>query len=183
MPVPPLFIPDNATLRSKLRLTPLETGSDAETQLDDAITNARVGFLEALGFVRAAQIAAYTYTVTPSTQEEFLRLLAAQTEVKLVRLELTEAFRLAYMDASGDIMKRWNDEPMFREMTSDGLEKLIERLRNEIASAMAVLSGDSETASTINVWDGAPACPTPSLGDSLERRAEWAQLLNDPHQG
>jgi len=167
--ISPLFSPNYATLMKSLRLTKgLPPGEDGEQMVDDAITAARLRFYAELGASRVLVIQGTSFTQTPTTPAELDRALASRIETLLVRLHLLRVFPSAWMDASGDIHRRWNEEAPFREKSPSAFDKEMIRLEAEIDGLFGDLSGDASTA-TIHVWDGTPDEETPSVGASLER--------------
>jgi len=83
----------------------------------------------------------------------------------------------AFMDASGDLNRRWNEEAPFRERPRSDREREIARLNEEIEQAMQELErdGDESPGDTRSVYtfDGTPDNPEiiPLPGDSLLPRA------------
>lgn len=191
----PLFVPSYASLLKKLRLSAIAADpipQDVIDIVDEAIINARMSFIERLSIPRIDKIVADggSYTTTPSTNEAFLLTLAASTEVKLVRCELLYTLPQAYMDASGDLLKRWNVEAPFREMDVRDVEAARLALDAQIEKAMEFLEGQDAVAaeSLVNTWNGTPLDPTPRLGDSLQRLPVFDQsgdlqivVLDDPN--
>lgn len=191
----PLFVPNYASLLKKLRLSAIADDpipQDVIDIVDEAIINARMSFIERLGIPRIDKIVADggSYTTTPSTNQAFLLTLAASTEVKLVRCELLYTLPQAYMDASGDLIKRWNVEAPFREMDVRDVEAARLALDAQIEKAMEFLEGQDAVAaeSLVNTWNGTPLDPTPRLGDSLQRLPVFDQsgdlqivVLDDPN--
>lgn len=191
----PLFVPSYASLLKKLRLSAIAADpipQDVIDIVDEAIINARMSFIERLSIPRIDKIVADggSYTTTPSTNQAFLLTLAASTEVKLVRCELLYTLPQAYMDASGDLLKRWNVEAPFREMDVRDAEAARLALDAQIEKAMEFLEGQDAVAaeSLVNTWNGTPLDPTPRLGDSLQRLPVFDQsgdlqivVLDDPN--
>lgn len=191
----PLFVPNYASLLKKLRLSAIADDpipQDVIDIVDEAIINARMSFIERLSIPRIDKIVADggSYTTTPSTNQAFLLTLAASTEVKLVRCELLYTLPQAYMDASGDLIKRWNVEAPFREMDVRDVEAARLALDAQIEKAMEFLEGQDAVAaeSLVNTWNGTPLDPTPRLGDSLQRLPVFDQsgdlqivVLDDPN--
>lgn len=191
----PLFVPSYASLLKKLRLSAIAADpipQDVIDIVDEAIINARMSFIERLSIPRIDKIVADggSYTTTPSTNQAFLLTLAASTEVKLVRCELLYTLPQAYMDASGDVLKRWNVEAPFREMDVRDVEAARLALDAQIEKAMEFLEGQDAVAaeSLVNTWNGTPLDPTPRLGDSLQRLPVFDQsgdlqivVLDDPN--
>jgi hypothetical protein len=169
-----LFAPDDAWIKSRLRLTSVPVSSeDTLAIIDEAISVARLEFYRRLGRIRVDRLLAFSVVAEPSSDEEVLRSLASLTEVKLVRVALLRELPNAFMDASGDLQKRWNEEAPFRERPRSDREREILRLLDEIEQAMQMLARDEgETPGderTVFVYDGTPDDPDsiPLPGDTL----------------
>ena len=168
----PLFVADLDTLKLRLRLSDISSkNDDALAILDEGILNARIAFWSRLGEERVGELVAITYNENPGTEDEILRALANTTEVKLVWCFLLERLPHAWMDSSGDLDRRWNEEAPFRETSATDLEEKLERCRAEIAEAMDLLSGDDDLGDACRIKTlivSPKKCP-PKPGDSLRR--------------
>lgn len=169
-----LFAPSDDYIRARLRLTSVPVGAgDTLAIIDEAIVGARVEFYRRLQQIRVQRLLAFSVVAQPSSDEEVLRALATLTEVKIVRVALLRELPNAFMDASGDLQKRWNEEAPFRERPRSDREREILRLEEEIEQAMQMLARDEgETPGderSVFVYDGTPADPTsiPLPGDTL----------------
>lgn len=180
----PLFVPDEATLESKLRLssTPA-SATDTRAILNEAVQRARTRIYRALGASRVTQLLAITYSETPTTGQGILRLLAANVEVKIVYCTLLRMLPNAFMDASGDINKRWNEEAPFRERGPSELEQELLRCESEIIADLDELKdNDLDACPDVLTFDGTPDCPTPLVGRTLKNRSAARRLFgNDPN--
>jgi hypothetical protein len=169
-----LFATDDAWIKARLRLTSVpNSAEDTHAIIDEAISGARLEFYRRLGRTRVNRLLAFAVVAEPSSDEEVLRSMAALTEVKLVRVALLRELPNAFMDASGDIHKRWNEEAPFRERPRSDRDREIHRLNEEIEQAMQMLARDEgETPGderTVFVYDGTPADPDsiPLPGDTM----------------
>lgn len=167
----PLFVQDTATARSLLRLSGVPTSAtDTNAIIDQALMTARLTFYRRLGQQRVAALVAMPVAAEPDSSEEILRALATTTEIKIATVELMRRLPSAWMDASGDIDKRWNEEAPFRERGPFNANREVLRLLAEIEEDMQLLASDEATDGTevkILTFDGTPDTPGPRLGGSL----------------
>lgn len=172
----PLFVPSEDALKSKLRLSAVpDSALDAQAIIDEAILRARVRFYRALGTSRVNTLLAVSFTEAPTTDDEVMRALAATTEVKMVYCALLRMLPNTFMDASGDVDARWNEEAPVRERTTSELDSELERCENEIkADLQSLEENETDPCETeIQTWDGTPDLQTsfppntPRVGTSL----------------
>ena len=171
----PLFVADEATLKSALRLSAVPASAlDTEAIIDEAILRARLRFYRDLGSARTNVLVALPYTALPTTDDEVLRALANTTEVKLVKCALLRDLPNTFMDASGDVNARWNEEAPVRERGPMELEEELRRCEEEIVAALVDLAGSSGLdCDEVQTFDGTPDCQTsfptntPRVGMSL----------------
>lgn len=173
----PLFIVDEATLKMKLRLSAVpSSATDTEAIFDEAILRARVRFYRELGVARTNAIVALVFTETPTTEDEVIRALANTVEVKMVYCALLSLLPNTFMDASGDVNHRWNEEAPTRERGSFELSDELRRCEGEIANGLQELADpDLGDCDIVQVFDGTPdPCPefgsAPRVGLSLQPR-------------
>ena len=173
-----LFAASDAWIKARLRLSSVtESAQDTAAIIDEAISTARLAFYRRLGRPAVQDLLEITEVAEPDTDDEVLRTLASLTEVKLVRVTLLRELPNAFMDASGDLHKRWNEEAPFRERPRSDLEREVARLNEEIEQAMQELErdGDESPGDTRSVltFDGTPEDPEsiPLPGDTLIPRA------------
>lgn len=166
----PLFVADEATLKSKLRLSAVPaTAVDTEAIIDEGILHARVEFYRELGTAKVTALLAIAFTETPTTEDGVLRALANITEVMMVRCYLMIHLPNTFMDASGDVNARWNEEAPTRERSSMELSEQIKACKNAIMENLLVLAGgDIDECAEIQTFDGSPDCPAPNVGMSLK---------------
>jgi hypothetical protein len=173
----PLFVTDEATLKSRLRLSAVPaSAADTEAIIDQAILDARVRFYRALGASRVAAILTTAFTETPTTDAQIVRALAFSTEVKMVRCILMRTLPNAFMDASGDVDARWNEEAPLREMGAEREEELA-RCEREVEAALLELEEPGlDNCSDVQMYDGTPdrqtsfPANTPRIGQTLRPR-------------
>lgn len=175
-----LFAEDDAWIKARLRLTSVPVSSeDTLAIIDEAISSARLAFYRRLGRTAVQNILEITEVAAPDTDDEVLRTLASLTEVKLVRVYLLRELPNAFMDASGDLNRRWNEEAPFRERPRSDRERELARLNEEIEQAMQELERDGDESPgdvrSVYTFDGTPEDPdeVPLPGDSLFPRTRY----------
>lgn len=165
----PLFVADLNALKGKLRLAQLPTSSAANDILDEVILVARTDFYRRLGPTRVGQLLAISFNENPTTEDEVLRALANVVEVKLVRCHLLRRLPTAFMDASGQVNKTWNEEAPVRELGVLQAQEEIERCQQEIERDMELLEGEQTIGDECRVksFDGTPNFQRPQLGATV----------------
>lgn len=145
MPVAPLFVASIEDLKARLRLTGA-TKSDFSAQLDLALEDVRLGFYDedgGLGTTRVGELLAISYVENATNATSLLRTRANNLEVTWVRLLLMRRLPTLFMDAGGETLDAWNEEPITRS-SRRGLESEIQRLENEVTDGLAYLGGADE---------------------------------------
>lgn len=169
--IDPLFVPSRAALKSALRLEGIPDNDPADDMLDQALRTARTSFYRRLTHSRITTLQGYALSSPPNpdSEQEYLRMMAEQTEVDWVRLELTWLIPQLHQDSSGDALDVWNELAAFRKMDVEELELLRNRLRGTIEDNLDFLRGDEEAGSekTIRSKSVGPKQTPPRLGDSL----------------
>lgn len=179
----PLFVANMATLLERLRLSGVPTAAtDTLAIIDEAVLRARLAFYRRLGESRVAQLVAITYMVNPVSEDTILRALANSVEVDLVRVELMQRLPMAFMDASGDINKRWNQEAPFRERGPLDPSRLVKDLLNRLEEDFQMLAQEEELANEVGLktLTISPRCPAPRPGDSLRSPSTTVIRSEDP---
>jgi len=166
-----LFAEDDDWIKARLRLSNVpDSKADTQAIIAEAILRARVRFYHRLGKARVTALLALTDEgSTPTTLDGVLRALAPLVEVKLAYVECLRRLPAAFMDASGDLNQRWNEEAPFRERPRTNLERELIRLTDEIEQDMQMLAGEEAAGeeSSIESYDGTPDDTAPLPGDSL----------------
>ena len=171
----PLFVADEATLKSALRLSAVPASAlDTEAIIDEAILRARLRFYRDLGVARTNALVALPYTATPTTEDEVIRALATTVEVKMVKCQLLRDLPNTFMDASGDVNARWNEEAPTRERGAGEFDDELRRCEQEIVAALVDLADPNTVdCDEVQIIDGTPDCQTsfptntPRIGMSL----------------
>lgn len=165
-----LFAASDASIKAKLRLSAVSaSATDTQAVFDEAVLGARLDFHRRLGRDRVVALLAIAEVAAPATSDEVLRSLASLTEVKMVRVALLRELPNAFMDASGDLNRRWNEEAPFRERPRSDRELEVRRLLDEVEEAMQMLAGDESVGdeTSVKTYDGTPAEEPPLPGDTL----------------
>lgn len=172
--IDPVFVPSRAALKSALRLDGVPDSDPADTLLDQAVRRARAGFYRRLTHSRVVTLQGYALSSPPNPddKQEYLRLMAEDTEVDWVRLELTWLIPQMHQDSSGDALDAWNEVAPFRKMDAEELELLRNHLRGTIEQNLDMLRGDEEAGSETSIRGKAvgPKDPPPRMGYSLWRQ-------------
>lgn len=134
----PLFVPTKLQLKKALRLSAVSTKSDSITQIDYAIQTARTKIYQVLSASVISQILLTPYTVTPSTDEEYLRMVAADVEVKMVRLELLRVMPVLFKDGASPV-QTWQEDGAFRDGSYLQVRDEIRRLEQDIQTSLEFL--------------------------------------------
>lgn len=167
-----LFCQSNDWIKARLRLSAVpDSSTDTLAIIDEGIAAARLEFYRRLTKTRVDRILSTAEVASPESDAEILRTMGTLTEIKLVRVFLLRELPNAFMDASGDLNKRWNEEAPFRERPRSDREREIARLKDEIEDNMQMLARDEGESvgdeRTIRVFDGTPEEEPPLPGDSL----------------
>lgn len=167
-----LFATSDAWIKARLRLSAVpDSSTDTLAIIDEAILKARLEFYRRLGRTQVGNLLDTAEVAEPTTDDEVRRSMASLTEVKLVRVYLLRELPNAFMDASGDLNRRWNEEAPFRERPRSDREREILRLLDEIEQDMQILaeSGDESPGNELTIFgfDGTPDFTPPLPGDSM----------------
>lgn len=144
---PPLFVVGkgstsaNDVLLHELRLSQMRQENDARYIVQRALVDARMRFFRRLGPNRVSYLSAIPHTYNPITQNQTLRVLAASTEILIVRQQLLRKLPFSAIDG-GSVNDEWNDTGFAREAAERELEREITRLDNEISENMELLAGE-----------------------------------------
>lgn len=127
----------------KQRIAGLADDHVVKQQLDIVIDDTRGEFWTRLGRARLDAIVAFAAADPPTTDDGYMRLLAATTEQKMIREGLLGWIPFAAKEGSGGrIHQQWNDVSAFRGMTAARARDERSRLSKEINRAFAYLSGE-----------------------------------------
>jgi len=168
MAISPAFVESTAVLKENLRLSGMDSAKDSATLLEQAIRKARSQFYRRLGQSRMDTLIAITPSDTPSTTNENLREIARQTEIMIVKQELTWTLPMLFQDASGEAQQLWNEEGVFRGEDQFSLGSLRDMLHFEIEQNFQFLEGE-ETAGAETTWSITtfePEDAPPKIGES-----------------
>jgi hypothetical protein len=157
MAVAPLFVADMVTLKGKLRLSGVATGTDAQAQIEEAVQSVRTGFYRRLGLSRLTYLQGLPFVEAPSSDTGYLRMLANTVEVIWTRLELMKTMPQLFMDARGSTVEIWNTEAAFRQGSLG--QKEIERLEAQLEDELAILAGTQQAGNETS-WGMFTATPT-----------------------
>lgn len=166
-----LFAESDAWIIQRLRLTSVpESSEDTLAIIAQAILEARLDIYRRLGRTVVGRLLATAEVAAPETDDEIRRTLASSIELKLVRQRLLRELPSAFMDASGDLDRRWNEETPLREMPRSNAEREAIRLAEEIEQGFQMLEAVDEAPGderSVYTFLSTPETPAPLPGDSL----------------
>ena len=137
--VQPMFSPSMEHLKKALRLSGVGQDNDALSMIDNAVQSAKARMFGFLGDAKMASLQQIPYTNAPASSSDYLRLVAAETEIKIVRSELIRSLPLSFKDGQS-VIQTWNEEGAFRDGGFLQVEKELKRLNEEIATNLGMLS-------------------------------------------
>ena len=165
MPQAPLFVANETTLRSQLRLSGVPASGDADAMISNAIMEVRGGFIRRLGLTRIDVLVAMAFSSTPTTDDESLRLVANVTEVKWVKSVLMRTLTSMFLDGSGGALQDYHNEAPFRSSGPFERDREIKRLLGEVEENLQLLEASetlaSETEGHISIIEPAETPPLP----------------------
>lgn len=164
MAVAPLFAVDMPAIKSELRLSGIELGSDAARIVDRGVMSARVGMYQRLGLSIVAEMIALVDIDAPTTLAEVRRKACTLMEIEWVRRELVETMPVMVADAGGDAQQLFNDEGVWRGIEPEEMVKLIERATARIEELAELILNEDDLGAdaTIRVWDGSRDSTNPA---------------------
>ena len=164
--VEPLFNPNMDMLRAALRLSKLAPDNDALKMIDRAVLDARGMFYGALGQSGIDNINSVSFTLSPKTPAEHVRVFAAGVEIKAVRLELMRSMPTMFVDGATPI-QTWNEEGAFRDASTLRLRDEIKRLTEDVSNGLAQLQSATLGGGTLSFGVVSPLTPGISPGGSV----------------
>ena len=146
MAVNPLY----STKADFLKQIRLSTADDVQTLavIDIAISKIRLEFFKRLGDTRALEIAAFTGSENPTTEDEILKSYAAVAEVLWTTAFLIDLLPHVFMEGEAGIRQGWNEEPLSRDASE--LAKFKQSLLDQVDSFLGMLEIPENTNSGPN---------------------------------
>ena len=177
MAATPLFAQSLDSIKSGLRLSSVpDSSADTLRMIDDSVARARLSIYRRLGRVVVNRVLATAEVAAPDTDDEIRRSVASQLELNLVLVDLLRRLPNAFMDASGDLQRRWNEEAPFRERPRSDREREISRLNDEIEEAYQLLE------KTDDVPGDAPNVLTLLVDPDVEPQLPGDTILRSPFE-
>lgn len=120
----PLFLKDAEEVKKLLRLSEIPAGGNSDAAVDRAIDDTKTVLWEELGIVRIAEVTAFTFTAAqPTTDNEFLHIMARRCELNIVRYNLTFSLSMGYRSGAVSFIESYSSEGQFRSFTPEELQK------------------------------------------------------------
>jgi hypothetical protein len=149
--IKPLFIPIRGDLEEALGLNGIDLNESRAAQLDSSIKVARTTFFRRLGSSTITLLISYTSTDSPSTSNEYLRAIAEDVELKLVKRELLQYYNHLLMEQGNGGVEAWNEDPFLRKFSSSDTAKEYEALTTSIEQDMSLLAGETSIGDETSV--------------------------------
>lgn len=145
MAVAPLF---NASMDSLLKRVRMSSADDEDTLalIDQTVSEVRLGFFRRIGTARALTVASYTLADNPTTDNEILRVGAANTEALWVTMLLIQRLPNLFMDNRASTRDAWNDEQLTRD--SSGQSQYLKYLQAQVDEGVVALTDPSTADSS-----------------------------------
>jgi len=135
MAVDPLYN-SKAALLLKIRLSDVPS-DQTNAVIDMAISQARIGIFSKITPERALEIAAFTPSENPTTDEEILYSTASTAEGLWVTALLYDLLPTLFMESANEAQQNWNDEPLSRDAKQ--LAKAKQTLLTQVDKLLAAL--------------------------------------------
>lgn len=117
MAVNPLYTAVKSDFLDKIRLSTAKSDQTLAV-IDVAISKVRVGFFSSITSDRALEIAGFTSSDNPTTENEILKSTAAVAEVLWVTASLIELLPNVFMEGETEARQNWNEEPLSRDSSA-----------------------------------------------------------------
>jgi hypothetical protein len=150
MAATPLFQTLN-DVKSSLRLSNVNTDTDASIQLDRGVENARLEFWRRLGKGAVSLLVALVPKDPPETDDEHKRLLANHTELLLVMVWLVRFLPVGIRDGASDFQQLWQSDDSFKNMSDGGKSVFINEMNIQINENFDILAGLESSGSEVSV--------------------------------
>lgn len=134
----PTFCPSREFLLDRLRLDSVPDINDVHGLIDQAIDDVRTGFYRRIGSDRISYLQSLPASQSVSTEADFMRTLAVNTEVKWVRLELMRTLGMQFVAGSAS-NQIWNEESV-RDVTLAAMAEERRMIQKEIDNNNDVLA-------------------------------------------
>lgn len=121
----PLFLQDAEEVKKLLKLSEIPAGGNADAAVDRAIEDTKTVLWEELGTVRLTEVLAFTpASGQPTTDDEFLYIMARRCELNIVRYNLTFSLSMGYRSGAVTFIESYSSEGQFRSLRPEELQEL-----------------------------------------------------------
>lgn len=121
----PLFLLDAEEVKKLLKLSEIPPGGNSDAAVDRAIDDTKTTLWEELGTVRMAEVLAFSApSGQPSTDDEFLYILARRCELNIIRYNLTFSLSMGYRSGAVTFIESYSSEGQFRSLRPEELQEL-----------------------------------------------------------
>lgn len=158
MATEPLFVASMEVLLSLLKLNQVEGEGSTLQIIEETLRDVTVSFYRKLGHDRVVALKAITIVDPPTTDNEYLAILARITERKWVKLKLLRELPILFANP-GNQFSEYNEEAPYVESSEGQLNSLIKALSQEIEENLELLSTE-ETATNETTIKASAIGPT-----------------------
>lgn len=137
MAVEPLYTDTRVNFLLKIRLSSARSEQTISV-IDVVMSQVRQNFYSRLGLVRALEIAGYTPSDNPTTENENLIATASAAEATWVTALLMQRLPTVFMEGKSEANQVWNEEPLSRDTTRD-TRIMIKDLLNQVDEMLGQL--------------------------------------------
>jgi len=173
--IQPVFHDSIEDLKKRLRLNDVPASKNIIAIMEEALLNARAFFFRRLGSNRVSEIKAIgAMKDAPTTDNEFLRLIAGLCELKYIKWYLAIHCKVLVQDAGDAAQQTWNEEGILRESSPFELNSFIKKLSDQIEDDIDYLRGDETPGqeNLLRATDLGPDVTPPRPFDSIQL-TEW----------
>lgn len=173
--VRPTFVSSIAALKAGMRLSGIPENQDVDTMIRNAVLSVRTAFYRRLLHPRILEIQSWPLTSQPATDKEYLRQVAATTEILMVKRLMLRDLPILFRDSVAP-QTDWNDVASYRNFGKSEREREIARLEQEIEENLQLLSQSEVAGSESNgiriadlEQEDTPDLPGGSIWSALRR--------------
>jgi hypothetical protein len=134
----------NESYEALLKRARIESATEEQTVslVNMSVSEVRIGFYKTLGTERVDEIVAIPWTENPSTEDDILRVSAANIEALWLTYLLLPRLPNNFMSSAHLTSQQWNEDPLSRD--SDGMQNYLDALKQQIDSGLADLVEDPD---------------------------------------
>jgi len=138
----PTFSDSNEEVANLVGLKNLKSGGSSQEVFVEALRSAKTSLWLELGSTLITEINGTTFNASPSTDAEFVRLIARQVEIDITRWYLMDVMQLGFKGGEPEFLEKWNTDGKFKRLSTGQLQDTRAKLWESIAKRVEVLKGN-----------------------------------------